>query len=355
MSCDSSPLTKAVIFGCQGPELLPEEAAFFKRVQPLGFILFERNCKNRDQVKKLIRDLKATVDRSFVPLLIDQEGGRVVRLKPPEWRSAYPASVFGQLADRDLSLAGNCAFWQASLIGQELAELGITVNCAPCADLFMPDADPIIGDRAFSDQIPVIRHLSLQTLKGLQSQGIIPVIKHLPGHGRAPVDSHKDLPIVETPFEVLEKTDFLAFQEICHDLKTKSFQSMPWGMTAHVVYNAVDKEEPATHSAKVIQKIIRALIGFDGFLISDCLTMEALEGSFATRTDKAFQAGCDAVLYCKSNLDEMNDVAKVAKPLGTKALERLHRSLLPPAQTLSLAQQHDYQQNLKQCKELFRS
>ena len=340
-------MTKAVLFSCQGPELLPEEAAFFKDVQPLGFILFERNCKNREQVKKLVDDLKATVDHSFVPILIDQEGGRVVRLKPPEWRAAYPASIFGQLAEHDLTLAGQCAFWQASLIGQELADLGINVNCAPCVDLFMLDADPIIGDRSFSDQITIICHLSLQTMKGLQSQGVIPIIKHLPGHGRAPVDSHKELPIVETPLETLEATDFLAFQEICQQVKLEGPQPMPWGMTAHVVYNAVDSLHPATHSTKAIQNVIRQWIGFEGFLISDCLTMEALEGSFTVRTEKALQAGCDAVLYCKSNLSEMKEVANAALPLSSNAYERLQGSLLSTVQTLSPAQQQDYQERLK--------
>lgn len=339
-------MPQATIFSCQGPVLLPEEAAFFKDIQPLGFILFERNCKNRDQVKKLIEDLKATVNHSFVPMLIDQEGGRIVRLKSPEWRPTYPASVFGKLAEHDLTLAGQCAFWQASLIGQELAELGINVNCAPCADLFMPDANPIIGDRAFSDQIPIIRHLSLQVIKGLQSQGIIPVIKHLPGHGRAPVDSHKELPIVETSFEVLEKTDFLAFQEICQQFEPENPQ--PWGMTAHVVYSAIDDLQPATHSSIAIRKIIRELIGFEGFLISDCLTMEALEGSFTNRTEKAFHAECDAVLYCEGHLDEMEEVAHAAPLLSTKAVERLEKSLLPKKQLLTAEQQQEYQECLRQ-------
>ncbi|RZI46600.1 beta-N-acetylhexosaminidase [Candidatus Finniella inopinata] len=344
-------MPKAVILSCQGPELLPEERAFFKDVQPLGFILFERHCKSREQVKKLIEDLRSTVSHSFVPILIDQEGGRVVRLKPPIWRSAYPASVFGQLAEKDLALAGQCAFWQASLIGQELAEIGINVNCAPCADLFMPDADPIIGDRAFSDQVPIIHHLSLQTIKGLQSQGIIPIIKHLPGHGRAPVDSHKELPIVETPLDVLHKTDFLAFSQICQSLNDRTPQ--PWGMTAHVVYNAVDTQLPATHSGVVTQKIIREFIGFEGFLISDCLTMEALEGSFTNRTEKALKAGCDAVLYCKSNLDEMVEVAKAAKTLSSQALQRLEKSLLPKVQTLSPSDQQDYVLSLSKAVKSF--
>ncbi len=315
----TSSLPKAVIFGCQGTTLLPEEMAFFQQSQPLGFILFERNCQNRRQIQKLTSDLRATVNHDQVPILIDQEGGRVVRLRPPEWRSAMPAFLLGKMAQHDLEKACQETFLQASLIGQDLSEFGINVNCAPCADLLFPDADPIIGDRAYGQDPDIICELSLQTIRGLQSQGITPVLKHLPGHGRAPVDSHLELPIVTAPLSELEKTDFLAFQKICQVLQ----KSEIWGMTAHVIYQALDSLEPATHSNPVLQRVVRQWIGFQGFLISDCLTMKALTGSFAQRATKALQAGCDAVLHCKGHLDEMKEIAAVVPSLSLESAAKL--------------------------------
>lgn len=343
---------KAVIFGCQGPDLLPQEAAFFSECQPLGFILFERNCLNRQQVKKLIADLRATVNHSSVPILIDQEGGRVVRLRPPEWRGAWPASLFGQMAQTDLKAAEQCVFWQASLIGQELAELGINLNCAPCADLLIPGADPIIGDRAYAQDWQIASQLSLQTIRGLQSQGITPILKHLPGHGRAPVDSHIALPVLDTPLADLESTDFLAFQTICQAINSDP-NNQPWGMTAHVIYQALDALEPATHSCLVIDKMIRHFIGFQGFLISDCLTMKALVGSFAERAMKALQAGCDAVLHCKGDLNEMIEIAQVTPALSAASLRRLQAFDLSPPKPLSLAEQQTFQNHLKYQVDLF--
>jgi beta-N-acetylhexosaminidase len=340
-----SPLPKAVIFSCEGPELLPAEAEFFKRCQPLGFILFERNCKNREQLKRLVTDLKATVNHPFVPILIDQEGGRIIRMRPPEWRKTWAPSILGELAQKDLEAAGQCAFWHARLIGQELAEVGINVNCAPCADLLTLEADPIIGDRAFSEDVDIITYLSLQTMKGLQSQGIIPVIKHLPGHGRSPVDSHKELPVVHSSLEELNIADFLTFQKISRHEQVARTQ--PWGMTAHVVYNAIDPLEPATHSTIVIEQIIRHFIGFQGFLISDCITMEALKGSYKQRSEKAFQAGCDAVLYWKAKLDDMIDIASIAPPLSITALKRLQASIITSeTQPLSVSEQRDLHHKL---------
>ena len=335
-----SPLPKAVIFSCQGPELLPAEAEFFKRCQPLGFILFERNCKNRQQLKCLVADLKATVNHSFVPILIDQEGGRIIRMPPPEWRRTWAPSLFGQLAQKDLETAGHCAFWQACLIGQELAEVGINVNCAPCADLLNFEADPIIGDRAYSDDIDIINYLTIQTIKGLQNQGVIPVIKHLPGHGKALVDSHKELPVIHSSSEELNANDFLSFQKISHHQHV--IKTQPWGMTAHVVYHAIDPLDPATHSSLVIEQIIRNFIGFQGFLISDCITMEALKGPYRERSAKAFQAGCDAIIYWKANLDDMIDIASVAPYLSITALERLQASIpVTEIQPLSVSEQHN--------------
>ena len=324
---------KAVIFGCSGLKLLPEEKAFFERCQPLGFILFARNCKAPEQVQKLVAELKKTVSHGNVPILIDQEGGRVVRLSPPHWREVPPASLFGQLANESPDLARESVFDNATLIGHELQEMGITVDCAPCADLLVPGSDPIIGDRAFSEHPEITHDLSLAMIEGLQSQNIIPVIKHLPGHGRAPVDSHKELPIVAASKEDLIDYDFKAFQLICEQIRLRSLPQ-PWGMTAHVVYQNFDRKI-ATHSSLIIEEIIRQHIGFKGFLISDCLTMEALEGTFANRALKAFRAGCDAVLHCNGHLDEMIEIAGATQPLSEIALERLKASQIPSPKILT--------------------
>lgn len=336
---------KAVIFGCSGLELLPEERSFFERCQPLGFILFARNCKSPEQVKALVADLKSTVWHEDVPILIDQEGGRVVRLSPPLWREVPPAHIFGQLTYENIDLASKCVFDNAALIGYELGEIGINVNCAPCADLLIPGSDPIIGDRAFSEHSQIVAELSLAMIEGLQSQNITPIIKHLPGHGRAPVDSHKELPIVSATKEELIDHDFKAFRLICEGIKARSLPE-PWGMTAHVVYDAFDKES-ATHSSLIIDRIIREHIGFKGFLISDCLTMEALEGSFSNRTQKAFKAGCDAILHCNGYLGEMIEVAGATPALSEVSLERLSKSKVSHPKTLSKEEKNQLQSKLE--------
>jgi len=327
---------KAVIFGCSGLELLPEERSFFEHYQPLGFILFARNCKTPEQVKALVDSLKSTVLHEDVPILIDQEGGRVVRLLPPLWRQVPPAHIFGQLALENRELAAERVSDNAALIGYELGEIGVTVNCAPCADLLIPGSDPIIGDRAFSEDHKIVAELSLAMIEGLQKQNIIPVIKHLPGHGRAPVDSHKELPIVSSGEEELMRKDFEAFRLICAGIKARGMPQ-PWGMTAHVVYDAFDKET-ATHSALIIDRIIREHIGFEGFLISDCLTMEALEGSFSHRAQKALKAGCDAILHCNGHLDEMIEIAEATPSLSDVSLERLWTSRVSYTRRIS----HDH-------------
>jgi beta-N-acetylhexosaminidase len=315
---------KALIFGCSGLELTGEERYFFQQSNPLGFILFERNCQTPEQVKKLVADLESTVQHR-PPILIDQEGGRVVRLKPPHW-AALPASyAFGSLAQTNLGQALEQVHDVAVGVAEELKNLGITVNCAPCADLLLDGADPIIGDRAFSDQPEVVALLCGQVIRAFYDGGLTPVIKHLPGHGRAPVDSHKQLPVVNATYDELINTDFLAFQIICDSLGRGL--PTPWGMTAHVVYSSIDSQFPATHSATVIQSVIRDHIGFDGFLISDCLTMDALCGSFEERSQKAIEAGCDAVLHCNGKMHEMVQVAVGTPPLSFESLRRLQSSI----------------------------
>lgn len=284
-----------VIYGCEGLTLTQAEQQFFDKAQPLGFILFERNCQSPSQVKELIAQLKACVEHRNVPILIDQEGGKVVRLKPPHWLPRPAAKTLS---------SAQAVYGNALSIAQELADLGITVNCAPCADLLIEGADDVIGDRAFSADPIIVTEYSLAMLKGLEDGGIIPVIKHLPGHGRAPVDSHEELPIVDIDRATLEQTDFVPFKALA------SASKIAWGMTAHVIYSALDAENVATQSNSVIQSIIRDELGFKGFLVSDCLTMKALSGNFKEKAKKALLAGCDAVLMCKGTIAEFEDVAR---------------------------------------------
>ena len=261
----------------------------------MGFILFERNCESPLQVKTLIAQLKACVNHTDVPILIDQEGGRVVRLKPPHWLPRPAAKTL---------TSAQAVYDNALSMAHELAELGVTVNCAPCADLLIDGAADIIGDRAFSADPAIVTEYSLFMLKGLEDGGIIPVIKHLPGHGRAPVDSHEELPVVDIDHAMLNQTDFVPFKELAKASKTA------WGMTAHVIYSDIDAVNVATQSSHVIDSIIRTEIGFKGFLVSDCLTMKALSGSFEDKARKSLQAGCDAVLMCKGTVQEFEDVAR---------------------------------------------
>lgn len=308
---------KAVIFGLKGITLLPEERAFFERVQPLGFILFRRNCENPEQIRSLVQDLKSTVSHDDVPILIDQEGGRVVRLYPPQFRSNPPAHLFGDLYQTNPQIACELTFENYALIAQELRDLGVNTNCAPCADLLFDGSDPIIGDRAFSKSGDAAATLSTVTINAQNRNGVMPVIKHLPGHGRADVDSHENLPVVDVDEKTLEMSDFLTFF-----MALESLPVHPWGMTAHIIYSTIDPNFCATESSVVIQNVIRGVIGFNGFLISDCISMKALSGSYAQRTSRAIAAGCDAVLYCMGDLNVMQEVAENVPELTGTALDR---------------------------------
>lgn len=307
----------SVIYGCSGPELNEAERSFFRQANPLGFILFERNCADPDQVRRLAAALRDCVGRADAPILIDQEGGRVARLKPPHWRARPAAARFAEIARDDKERAVEAARLNARLTAAELYDLGITVNCAPVLDVPQPDADPIIGDRAYGDTPQMVAALGRAVCEGLLAGGILPVIKHIPGHGRAAVDSHKALPVVEPMPMDLRTIDFAPF---------KALNDMPWAMTAHVIYRAVDALMPATTSSSVISGVIRGSIGFEGFLISDDLSMRALYGNMSARTDMALRAGCDAVLHCNGNMAEMEAIAAAASPLGFSAIMRLERA-----------------------------
>jgi beta-N-acetylhexosaminidase len=320
---------RAVIFGCETTHLLAEEKEFFQRTNPFGFILFARNCETPEQVKQLVHELRQTVDRPEAPVLIDQEGGRVTRLSSPPWRKAPAASLFGILAKEDPEKASWCARANAWLMGQELQALGITVNCAPVVDISHSATHPVIGDRAYSHNPEIVATLALQVIKGFQEACIIPVIKHIPGHGRATADSHEKLPVVSETLEELAASDFEAFRQVCHYFKRQT-DNLPWAMTSHILYPAIDDVNPATQSPSIIESVIRGHIGFNGFLISDCLTMKALTGNFGTRARKSLDAGCDAVLHCSGVLEDMIEVAAQTPCMKNESMTRFGKSIPVP-------------------------
>ncbi len=309
---------KAAIFGCMGPELKSEEMVFFSESRPVGFILFARNCVNPRQLKKLIKDLRASINNANAPVLIDQEGGRVVRLGAPHWRDPPAAKVFAELANKDVGLACEALNLNIRLIGHELRELGINVNCLPLLDVPLGEVDPIIGDRALGTDVQQVSTLGRIVCDSLMQEGVLPIIKHIPGHGRANVDSHKILPIVTADWEDLSQTDFLPF---------KLLRDMPFAMTAHIIYSAIDANYPATISRKIIQDVIRKEIGFRGILISDDLSMRALKGSLAERARASLEAGCDIVLHCNGDMSEMLEIADVIYQLPDESCNRVHSAL----------------------------
>jgi beta-N-acetylhexosaminidase len=304
------------IFGCAGPQLDPAERELFARTNPLGFILFARNCETPDQIRRLVADLRASVGRDDAPVLIDQEGGRVARLKPPQWRAAPPAERFGMLAERNREAGIEAARINSHLIGRELAGLGIDVDCAPVLDLRLPGAHDIVGDRAFGATPQRVAALGRASCEGFLAAGVLPIIKHIPGHGRAMADSHLELPVVAASQAELEATDFEAFRLLA---------DMPWGMTAHLIYSAIDPDRPATLSPKVIAEIIRGHIGFDGLLLCDDLSMKALKGDLGDLARQALTAGCDIALHCNGQMDEMVRVAAAAGKMSADAERRFRR------------------------------
>ncbi|HEX2150845.1 MAG TPA: beta-N-acetylhexosaminidase, partial [Stellaceae bacterium] len=281
---------------------------------PLGFVLFRRNCVSRDQVRALVDELREAVGREDAPVLIDQEGGRVARLRPPEWR-AYPAAA--AIAARSDPVALEAARLSARLIAEDLAELGITVDAAPVLDLPAQGADPVIGDRAWGTEAARVASLGRAVCEGLLAGGVLPIIKHMPGHGRARVDSHKALPRVDDERATLARADFAPFRALA---------DMPWAMTAHIVYTAIDDAAPATLSRIVIETVIRGEIGFDGVLVSDDVSMGALAGGFAERTRRALDAGVDLVLHCNGDMAEMEEIVASARPLTPEAQARVARA-----------------------------
>lgn len=309
-------MLKALVIGCAGPELLAEEAALFAAEQPLGFILFGRNCETPDQVAALTAALRAAVGRPDAPVLIDQEGGRVARMRPPHWRESPAAAAFGAVFADDPQRALAAVRLNAAIIGHQLAAAGVDVDCAPLADLRRPETTAAIGDRAYAAQPAAVAALATAACRGFSDVGVLPVIKHLPGHGRASVDSHHELPVVDAPHAELAATDFAAFAAVI------ASGVAPLAMTAHVLYATIDPDRPATQSPTVIADVIRREVGFDGFLFSDDISMQALSGPLPGRVATAVAAGCDAALHCSGVFDEMRDVLAAAPVLTGAAVAR---------------------------------
>ncbi len=321
---------RAAIFGCEGLELTADERAFFRDANPWGFILFQRNCGSPDQLRKLTTSLRDAVGRANAPILIDQEGGRVQRLRG-QWRARPAAASFGAISRQNPVAARDLAYDNARVMAEELRDLGINVDCVPCIDVPVEGSHDIIGDRAFARDPWVVAALGQAVIDGMLDGGVLPVIKHIPGHGRARADSHLELPVVNTPRAELERTDFAPFRALAH---------APLGMSAHVVYSDIDAAAPATASKRVVDEVIRGFIGFDGALMTDDLTMKALKGSLADRARAAIAAGCDLVLHCKGSIADMREVAAATPILSGKARERTDRALaaLQPSKPFAIAE-----------------
>lgn len=310
--------TRAFITGVSGTELTAAEREFIRDQRPWGFILFKRNVDTPAQVAALVTELRAFAGTGDAPVLIDQEGGRVQRLGPPHWPVYPPGAIFSSLYDTDSALGLTAARLGARLIAADLADLGITVDCLPLADVPVPSADAVIGNRAYGTEPGKVAAIARAVTEGLEQGGVLPVLKHIPGHGRATSDTHFKLPTVDTPRDELERTDFAAF---------KPLADLPMAMTAHVVFSAVDPAHPATTSATMIAQVIRRVIGFQGLLMSDDVSMNALSGNIAERTRAIFAAGCDVALHCNGNIEEMREVAGQTPELSGKALERANAAL----------------------------
>jgi beta-N-acetylhexosaminidase len=304
---------KAAIFGCAGTVLSAHERAFFRDADPLGFILFARNVETPEQARRLTEDLRSSVARAEAPVLIDQEGGRVARLKPPHWRNAPPGRVLGELYARNPEAGLEAARLNARLLALDVASIGCDVDCLPVLDIALPDSHSVIGDRAYAAQPEAVAAIGRAAAEGLMAEGVMPVIKHIPGHGRATVDSHHSLPKVAVSRDTLERTDFVPF---------KLLADLPWAMTAHVLYEAIDPEAALTVSARGVSDVVRGHVGFDGLLLSDDLSMQALGGTLGERAARSLAAGCDIALHCNGQRAEMVEVAGRTAAMTRDAVRR---------------------------------
>ena len=308
---------RAFITGVSGPALTDAEREFLRDAQPWGLIIFKRNVANPDALRALVDDARSVLGRA-APVLVDQEGGRVQRLGPPHWPKYPPAAAYGRLYDANRTEGLAAARLGGRLIAADLAAVGIDVDCMPLADVPVAGADAVIGDRAFGAEPDKVSALAAAFAEGLQDGGVLPVVKHLPGHGRATADSHQKLPVVTAAKTALEATDFAAFRPLA---------GLPLAMTAHVVFTALDQTAPATTSPVIVREVIRGSIGFQGLLMSDDLSMAALSGSLGERTLAALAAGCDMALHCNGSMDEMRAVAEAAPVLAGDAARRAEAAL----------------------------
>ncbi len=308
---------RAFITGLAGLTLSAAERSFVREAQPCGMIIFKRNVSTPQQVSELAASFREAVGRE-APVLVDQEGGRVQRLGPPHWPSYPPGAVYGALYDREKAIGLAAARLAGHLIAADLITLGIDTDCLPIADVPVAGSDPVIGDRAYGTEPGKVAAIAGAIAQGLQAGGVLPVLKHLPGHGRALADSHHKLPVVDTPRATLEATDFAAFRPLA---------GLPLGMTAHVVFSAIDPVQPATTSVTMVSEVIRGFIGFRGLLMSDDVSMNALSGTIAERSHAALAAGCDVVLHCNGDLAEMAQVAGAAPELTGAAAKRADAAL----------------------------
>ena len=308
---------RAFITGLAGLTISANERAFLREAAPWGLIVFKRNISTPEQLIDLTSAFRDVVGWE-APVLVDQEGGRVQRLGPPHWPAYPPGARYGELYDRDPASGLAAAKLAGHLIAADLRAVGIDVDCLPIADVPVSGGDPVIGDRAYGTEPGKVASIAAAVAQGLMAGGVLPVLKHLPGHGRATADSHHKLPVVDTDRGTLEATDFAAFRPLA---------GLPLGMTAHVVFSAIDAIAPATTSATMVREVIRGSIGFQGLLMSDDVSMGALSGSIAERSRAALAAGCDVVLHCNGQYDEMQAVAAAVPELAGAALARAEAAL----------------------------
>ncbi|SDU12537.1 beta-N-acetylhexosaminidase [Stappia sp. ES.058] len=311
-------MAKAFIAGCSGPRLTVDERQFFSDERPWALILFARNCRQTDQIRDLVSEFRDLVGWPDAPVLIDQEGGRVRRLRPPLVPDYPPGAVYGKLHDIDADAGLRSAWLCGRLIGADLADLGITVDCLPIVDVPRGDTSNVIGDRAYGTDPAIIARIGRAMTDGLGAAGVLPVLKHIPGHGPATIDSHLALPVVDTELETLRKLDFVPF---------RALRDLPLAMTAHVVYTAIDRDACATCSPKVIETIIRGELDYQGCLMSDDVSMRALGGEMQARVRSLFAAGCDLALHCNGDFAEMQAVAAASPELCGAALARTDAAL----------------------------
>ena len=312
------PMLSSFISGCAGEALTGDEWRFFQDARPCGFILFKRNCREPEQVKALVNSFKDAIGSDNLLILVDQEGGRVQRLAPPHWRKLPPAAAYGMLYREDADLAVEAARSVFQLVAMDLRALGLNCDCVPVLDLPARGLTDAIGDRAFGPNAGMIAELGRAVAEGLMAGGVLPAMKHLPGHGRATADSHKALPVVDATLETLADTDFAPFMAL---------RDLPVGMTAHILFSAIDRNGPATTSRLIVDTIIRGRIGFQGLLLSDDLGMEALKGTVGERTSAVLAAGCDVALHCSGRLSEMIETANAAGELDGPAEDRFLAAL----------------------------